>query len=256
MFGVLRVLPNGLIKATPRQSRLTLQKCASGPLRYYEVELTVGRDGEREAAALLYEQIRPFMSPRLLCGGGRLEGAEYFRPTELIGELLTQTALKAACYLGGVASVISPAADGLELAERFVPYCSEVRLITPFSGAKAVDGVEVCGDVSALEDSTVIVALSGFAGVALPAQRHLAHAAVFTNCPQYFCGGLVIDGVYPRLPDSLRAVPPMIDRTDFAGACYSLCGMRGLASLTPLRIFSGKRAVGFDDIVERVQGVR
>lgn len=249
------MVPAGLIKGMPRHSRIALQKGSVGPLRYYEIGLTVGRDGEDAAVSLLYEQIRPFMSPRLICGGARLDGVEYFSPSELVNELLLQTALKAACYLGGIASVISPGPDGLQSAARFLPYCSEVRLITPSRIGTTVPGVDLCGSVGALEGSTVIVALSGFAGIELPAQRDLAHAAVFTNCPQAFCGGLVIDAVTPRLPPALREPPPLVSRLDFAGACYSLCGMYGLSSLTPLHIFSGKRAVGFDDIVERVQRV-
>ncbi|MBQ3140652.1 MAG: hypothetical protein IJC25_01680 [Clostridia bacterium] len=252
MFGVLRTVTGGWLRSAPRHSRVALQKCTLGALRYYEVELTVGKDGPGAALALLYEQIRPFMSPRLLCGGERLEGVQYFRPAELTDELLTQTALKVACYLGGVATVISPSPDAVSTAKRFVPYCSEVRLITPFSVAEAED-VAVLHEISAVQDSTVVLALSGFAGISLPARQHLRSTAVFTNCPQYFCDGLVIDGAEPRLPQTLKP-PPSVSRCDLAGACYSLCGMRGLASLTPLRLFSGRRAVGFDDIVERVQG--
>ena len=46
------------------------------------------------------------------------------------------------------------------------------------------------GSVLKQYDDPVVLALTGFAGISLPAQQHLRHAVVFTNCPQYFCGGL------------------------------------------------------------------
>ena len=80
------------LRGQPARSSVEIAQCRAGAVRYYEIYLRPGRDGEAEA--LLFEQMRPFMSPLPVAGGPRLPEIVYFSPENYIKEVLLNTALR------------------------------------------------------------------------------------------------------------------------------------------------------------------
>ncbi len=220
----------------------------AGAVRYYEVVLTEGRDGL--ALPLLYEQTRPFMSPRFVAAGPRLDGVSYHSPGKFVNRLLTSAALRAACYLGGTAAVVAPDGD-FSAAAALTLYCGQVRCISP-AQRPVPAGAEWQPGLDALDGCGIVLSFSGLAGLGLPRAADLAHAVIFTAAPEHFPAGLVIDGALPRLPPTLHDLPDGVERTAFLAACWELNGLYGLGELPPLRLFSRGRPVGFDDVTDAV----
>lgn len=231
MFGVLRVARPAFLRGQPARSSVEIAQCRVGAVRYYEIFLRPGRDGEAEA--LLFEQMRPFMSPRPVAGGIRLPEIAYFSPDNYIKEVLLNTALRCACYIGGMVGVIEPSGD-LSVAMKFERFCETV-LIDAKSGFEAIS------------DCNMIISFSGLAGLGAPPAEVIQRAVIFTNAPDFFAAGLTVDWVLPAIPPAV-AVPAEVDPTDFIAACHSLSGMYGLAALPPRKLFSRGKVISFTDI--------
>ena len=231
MFGILRIARPAFLKGLPARSSVEIAQCRVGAVRYYEIFLRPGRDGEAEA--LLFEQMRPFMSPRPVAGGLRLSEIVYFSPENFIREMLLNTALRCACYLGGMVGVIEPSGD-TSIAMRFERFCETV-LIDAESGFEAIS------------DCNMIISFSGLAGLGAPPAEKIARAVIFTNAPDFFAAGLTVDWAIPAIPSAV-AVPAEVDPTDFIAACHTLSGMYGLAALPPKKLFSRGKVISYEDI--------
>lgn len=243
---MLRVLePKGLFCRQPAKSSIELRRCISGAVRYCEIFLKPGRDGL--AVQLLREHTAPFMSPRLVAVGAAPEGISTVGVRDFVNAVLLQTALRCAVYMGGIVGVVEPSGDD-RAAVKFLPYCGEVRLVTAKEAPPRGDGIVVCREIYDLKGCNIIVALSGLAGFPLPQYGDIKDAVIFTGMPDMFNGGLVIDSIKPRIPTTVMPLPEGVDALTYAAACYSLCGMYGLAALTPLQLLSRGKPVGFDKI--------
>lgn len=227
----MRVARPAFLRGQPARSSVEIAQCRAGAVRYYEIYLRPGRDGEAEA--LLFEQMRPFMSPRPVAGGPRLPEIVYFSPENYIKEVLLNTALRCACYLGGIIGVIEPSGDRL-IAMRFERFCETV-LIDAKSGFEA------------LSDCNMVISFSGLAGLGIPPAEVIEHAVIFTNAPDFFAAGMTVDWVLPAIPPAV-AVPAEVDPTEFIAACHTLSGMYGLAALPPHKLFSRGKVISFSDI--------
>lgn len=231
MFGILRVARPAFLKGQPARSSVEIAQCRAGAVRYYEVYLRPGRDGEAES--LLFEQMRPFMCPRPVAGGIRLPEIVYFSPDVYIREVLLNTAMRCACYIGGMIGVIEPSGDR-SMVMRFERVCETV-LIDANSGFEA------------LSDCNMIISFSGLAGLGAPPAEKIQRAVIFTNAPDFFAAGMTVDRVSPAIPPAL-AIPAEVDPTDFIAACHTLSGMYGLAALPPNKLFSRGKVISFTDI--------
>lgn len=231
MFGILRVARPAFLRGQPARSSVEIAQCRVGAVRYYEIYLRPGRDGDAEA--LLFEQMRPFMSPRPVAGGVRLPDITYFSPDHYIKEVLLNTALRCACYIGGMVGVIEPSGDG-SVATKFKRFCETV-LIDAETG------------FGAIPDCNMIISFSGLAGLGAPPAEAVERAVIFTNAPDFFTAGLTVDRVLPAIPPAV-VVPPEVDPTEFIAACHTLSGMYGLAALPPQKLFSRGKVISFADI--------
>jgi len=231
VFGILRIARPAFLKGQPARSSIEIAQCRAGAVRYYEIFLRPGRDGG--AKALLFEQMRPFMSPRPVAGGLRLPEIVYFSPENFVREVLLNTALRCACYLGGVVGVIEPSGD-LSAAVRFERFCETVIIDTETG-------------FDPLSDCSMLISFSGLAGLGTPPAEVLERAVIFTNAPDFFAAGLTVDWVLPAIPPAVD-VPAEVDPTEFIAACHTLSGMYGLALLPPKKLFSRGKVISFTDI--------
>lgn len=173
------------------------------------------------------------MSPRPVAGGVRLPEIAYFTPDNFIREVLLNTALRCACYIGGMVGVIEPSGD-LSVAARFERLCETVL-------------IDAAAGFEALADCNMIISFSGLAGLGAPPAELTERAVIFTNAPDFFAAGLTIDRVLPAIPPAVT-VPAEVDPTDFIAACHTLSGMYGLAAMPPRKLLSHGKAISYEDI--------
>lgn len=161
-----------------------------------------------------------------------------------------------------VVTIVDP--DGIygAYACDFLGSAQEVRIITLNPGPlyslsegclyKFGQPLMITKEVSALRGSDLILAPSGMKSFVKAGLQDTRQGVVFSPFPNDFEGGMVISSFKPSMGLFSDLCPPDINDIDFSGACFSLCGLRGLCELTPKSLYADEKSISFDDIAKKL----